>query len=149
MRTHHKLFLLALVLSLVAAVSVAGAQDKPVYPVGTITLEATSVAAGIGFSWGDGTFTFEGKRYPIKVDGLNVAAVGISKVSATGNVYNLKKAADVEGVYVAGGAGIAVAGGVKGTLARNDKGVVMDLRASQQGVSLNLGPEGFTIKLKK
>jgi hypothetical protein len=148
MRTNQKLFLLALAVCLIFAVSVAGAQEKPIYPVGTISLEATSVAAGLGYTWGEGTFTFEGKKYPIKVDGLNVAAVGITKVSANGDVFNLKSASDVSGTYVAAGAGIAIAGGVKGTLARNDKGVVIDLKAAQQGVALNLGPEGFTIKMK-
>lgn len=142
------LFILTLAITLVFAVSLAGAEEKPLYPVGTIQLEATSIAAGIGINWGSGTFAFEGKTYPVSVQGLTVGAVGISKLSATGDVYNLKSASDISGTYVAAGMGIAIAGGVKGLLARNDKGVVIDLRASQAGVSLNLGPEGFTIKMK-
>jgi hypothetical protein len=142
------LFVLTLVISLIFAVSLAGAQEKPLYPVGTIQLETTSVAAGVGISWGKGTFAFEGKTYPIDVKGLNVAAVGISQLSATGDVYNLKSPADIAGTYAAGGIGVAIAGGVKGLLARNAKGVVIDLRASQAGLSLNLGPEGFTITMK-
>jgi len=142
------LFILTLVITLVFAASLAGAAEKPLYPVGTIQLESTSVAAGVGISWGKGTFAFEGKTYPIDVKGLSVGTVGISKLSATGDVYNLKSAADIAGTYVAGGIGVAIAGGVKGLLARNDKGVVIDLKASQAGVSLNLGPEGFTINMK-
>jgi hypothetical protein len=142
------LFILTLALTLVFAVSLAGAAEKPLYPVGTLQLEATSVAAGIGISWGKGTFAFEGKEYPIKVQGLSVGTVGLAKLSATGDVYNLKSASDIAGTYVAGGIGVAIAGGVKGLLARNDKGVVIDLKASQTGVSLNLGPEGFTISMK-
>ncbi|MBM4295640.1 MAG: DUF1134 domain-containing protein [Deltaproteobacteria bacterium] len=147
MPKHRKLLILALAASLVLTAASLGAQDKP-YPVGTINLEATSVAAGIGFSWGDGWLAFQGKNYPLKVEGLDVAAVGISKVNAIGDVYNLKSPSDVAGTYVAGGAGIALAGGVKGQLARNEKGVVIDLVASQKGVSLNLGASGFIIKMK-
>jgi hypothetical protein len=146
MPKHHKLLVLALVFPLIFAVS-SGAQEK-LYQVGTINLEATTVAAGLGVSWGKGWLSFQGKDYPIKVEGLNIAAVGISKVNAIGDVYNLTKPADLEGTYMAGGAGIALAGGVKGLLARNQKGVVIDLVASQKGVSLNLGGEGFTIKMK-
>jgi hypothetical protein len=31
---------------------------------------------------------------------------------------------------------------------RNDKGVVINLRSAQQGVQLNLGVDGFDIKMK-
>jgi hypothetical protein len=150
MRKYQHLVILTLAITLIFAVSQAGAQEKgkPVYPVGTIQLESTSIAAGVGVTWGKGTFTFEGKSYPISVQGINVAGVGISTASATGDVFNLKSPNDIAGVYAAGAAGIAIAGGAKGMLARNDKGVVIDLRASQQGVSLSLGPEGFTIKMK-
>lgn len=147
MTKRRKLLILALAVSLMMGAASLNAQDKP-YPVGSITLEATSVAAGVGFSWGKGTLTFQGKSYPISVEGLDVAAVGISTVSATGDVFNLNTAADVAGTYMAGGAGIAIAGGAKGLLARNEKGVVIDLVAKQKGVSLNLGPSGFTLKMK-
>lgn len=64
-----------------------------------------------------------------------------------GDVYNLTKPSDVAGTYVGISGGIAIAGGVKGVLARNEKGVVIDLKAPQQGVSLNLGTDGFTISM--
>ena len=44
--------------------------------------------------------------------------------------------------------GIAIVGGVKGVLAQNGSGVVLDLRARQKGVSLDLGREGFTITMR-
>ncbi len=133
-----------------AAVVSAGAQqqEKPLSPIGYINFEYTNVAAGIGVSWGKGWLAFEGKNYPIKVEGLSIAAVGISKVNAVGNVYNLKKPADIAGTYGALGGGIAIAGGVKGALAKNDKGVVIDLVASQKGVSINIGADGYTIKME-
>jgi hypothetical protein len=137
----------ALCLGTVVSVG-AQQQEKPLYPIGYINFEYTNVAAGIGVSWGKGWLAFEGKNYPIKVEGLGIAAVGISKVNAVGNVYNLEKPADIVGTYGAVGGGIAIAGGVKGVLAKNGKGVVIDLVASQKGVSINIGGGGFTITME-
>jgi hypothetical protein len=149
MHNYRKIFLMVLAsVCVVTVVSVQAQQEKPLYPVGSISFETTSIAAGIGVSWGNGTFAFQGKQYPIDIKGLGIGAVGISKVNAIGDVYNLNQPTDVAGTYMGISGGIAVAGGVKGILARNDKGVVIDLRATQQGVSLNLGTDGFTITIK-
>lgn len=133
---------------LVAVVSAYAQQNQPVYPVGRITFEATSIGVGLDVSWGNGTFSFQGKQYPISIQGLGLAGVGISQVNAVGDVYNLKNAADVAGTYVGITGGIAIAGGPKGILAQNQKGVVIDLRATQQGVSFNLGTNGFTVSVQ-
>lgn len=123
-------------------------QNEPYYPVGSISFESTSIAAGIGGSWGNGWMIFKGQQYPISVQGLSVGAVGISKVNAVGNVYNLNNPSDLAGTYVGVSGGIAIAGGVKGTTVRNGNGVVIDLTATQEGVSFNLGGEGFTISMQ-
>lgn len=149
MITYRRILLLGLAVVCVVAVVSAGAQqDKPVYPVGSIAFETTSIAAGVGVSWGNGLFAFQGKQYPISIKGLGLGTVGVAKVNAIGDVYNLTKPSDVVGTYVGITGGIAIAGGVKGILARNEKGVVVDLRATQQGVSLNLGTDGFTISMQ-
>jgi hypothetical protein len=96
---------------LVAVAGVSAQQDQPVYPVGSISFETTSIAAGLKVSWGNGTFSFQGKQYPISIQGLGLASVGISKVNAVGDVYNLKNATDVAGTYVALTGGIAIAEG--------------------------------------
>jgi hypothetical protein len=71
----------------------AKAEEGLIYPIGEITIEAKQLAAGVGYSWGDGVMKFQGKEYPFTVQGLNVAAVGFSKIHAVGDVYNLKTAA--------------------------------------------------------
>ncbi len=149
MQTRKTLGLLAVVVVLTLALSAFGAKEEPLYPVGSLSMEATTVAAGLGFNWGDGILKFKGKEVKFKVKGLDVAAVGISKVTATGDVYNLQNVSDLAGTYTQAGAGIALAGGVKGMLARNQKGVVIDLKAVQQGVQFNLGVGGFTIEMAK
>jgi len=74
-----------------------------------IEFSGGSVAAGIGFSWGSGTLTQAGNQYPLKVEGLTLASVGITKASAYGKVYRLKNLTDINGTYVAVGTGATVA----------------------------------------
>ena len=73
-----------------------------------IEFSGGSVAAGIGFSWGSGTLTQAGKTYSLKIDGLSVGSVGITKASAYGKVYRLKKLSDINGTYAAIGTGATV-----------------------------------------
>ena len=122
------------------------AQSKA--PVGQVTIEMTGLAAGIGISWGSGTLWFKGKKIPFRIEGLSLGDVGYATVGATGGVYNLKEVRDFSGTYAAVGAGVAVAGGVAGLTMKNENGVVIDLYATQQGVKLNLGPQGLTIKMR-
>ena len=148
MRKHRMLLSLVMAGILLFVVGAAKAEEAPIYPIGEITIEAKQLAAGVGYSWGDGVMKFQGKEYPFTIQGLNVAAVGFSKINAVGDVYNLKTAADLAGKYVAVSAGLSLAKGVAGLSMRNDKGVVINLRSAQQGVQLNLGVDGFNIKMK-
>jgi hypothetical protein len=135
------------VILLFTAVSV-GAQPQEPYPIGEVTINATQVAAGVGWTWGGGTLKFKGKTYNFDIKGLNVAAAGISKLKAKGDVYNLKDASDLAGTYVTAGAGAALVKGKAGLVMRNDKGVVINLIADQTGVQLSLGSDGLAIKMK-
>ena len=58
-------------------VGLALAQAKK--PDATLALSEGTVAVGIGFSWGKGTLTYQGKTYPVKVQGLSVGEVGVSR----------------------------------------------------------------------
>jgi hypothetical protein len=148
MRKHRMFLSLVMAGILLFVAAAAKAEEAPIYPIGEVTIEAKQLAAGLGYSWGDGVMKFQGKEYPFTVQGLNVAAVGFSKINAVGDVYNLKSAADLAGKYVAVSAGLSLARGVAGLSMRNDKGVVINLRSAQQGVQLNLGVDGFSINMK-
>ncbi|MFZ0053160.1 MAG: hypothetical protein WAK96_15400 [Desulfobaccales bacterium] len=147
MRTKRILLSLAMVVLLLAAVTPGTAQNQ-YYPVGTVSIDMTSVAAGIGFSSGSGVLRFNGQRYVFKIDGLSVGNVGIASISAVGNVYNLSDVSQFPGSYAAAGAGIAIAGGAAGLTMQNQSGVIIDLYAVQQGVQLNIGPQGFNISMQ-
>ena len=116
---------------------------------GTLQLSDGSVAAGIGFSWGTGTLTYAGKTYRVKVDGLSVGEVGITRATAVGTVSNLKKLSDFSGTYVAAGAGATAAGGAGVAVMRNENGVVIELTSTAQGASLKLGVDGVRLALAK
>ena len=127
-------------------VTVVAAQDGP--PSGKVSVESKSVALGIGVSWGDGVLSFKGKDHKFSVNGLSVVDLGVAKVSATGEVFNLKKLSDFSGNYVAGEAGAAVGGGAGAITLKNQKGVVMRLTGTGTGVKFTLAGKGVDVKLK-
>ena len=133
--------------SLLVLASWVLAQEKK--PSGTLKLSEGSVAVGIGFSWGSGVLTYEGKEYPFSIQGLSVVDVGISRADATGVVYNLTRLADFTGNYTAVSAGAAVGGGAGATTMRNQNGVVIDLTGTTQGVKFNLSVDGVKFTLKQ
>src|SRR5437899_4061987 len=91
--------------SLIIGMSAISAQEAT---SGKVALESKSVALGVGVSWGDGVLEYKGKKYPFTVEGLSVVDLGVAKVSARGDVKNLKKVEDFAGTYVAAGAGGAI-----------------------------------------
>jgi hypothetical protein len=129
---------------------VAIAADEQT-PSGTMSLETTSIAAGAGVHWGNGTLTLnDGRQYNFALRGLDVGSVGISKVNAEGKVYNLNTLADFDGTYLAAEASVAIGGGGPGVIAmRNQHGVIIELQSVQQGAKLTIGAQGVQIALKQ
>ncbi len=115
---------------------------------GTVSIELTSVAIGIGGTWGSGVLTFQGKDYKFKMNGFSVIDVGISTVSTIGEVYNLNSVSDFPGTYSSAEAGIAVGAGVGASTMKNQNGVVMNLKSTKTGIKFKLAPEGVTIKME-
>jgi hypothetical protein len=135
-------FFVVIACILVANFAVAGEA-----PSGTISIESHSVALGFGVNWGHGTLKFKGKEYKFKVNGLSVVDLGVSSVSATGEVYHLRHLSDFAGTYTAASAGIAVAGGAGASYLENQHDVVLKLTSTKQGLQFTLAAEGVRIKL--
>lgn len=114
---------------------------------GTIAFSGGAVAIGVGFQWGSGTLTYQGRQYPFKMDGLSVVDVGVSRVTGSGTVRNLRNIADFSGNYVSITAGATVAGGGSAIGLKNQNGVVIDGVTTAQGVRLTLAPGGVNITL--
>jgi hypothetical protein len=143
--TGSRFVLFFLVMAIAATVTAAQSPN----PSGKVSIETTSVAAGIGVSWGDGILNFKGKQVHFSIDGLTLVDFGITQATATGEVYNLTDLSKFEGNYLAGEAGFALAGGIGGISMRNQNGVIIMLRSVSQGARLQLGPAGINITLKQ
>lgn len=116
-------------------------------PDATISFSGSSVAAGIGFSWGNGTINYQGQQQPFHINGLSVVAVGITSVNATGEVYNLKSLNDFPGTYAAVSAGATVVGGGSVAYLRNEQGVVIKINSATQGLNFQFAADGVKISL--
>jgi hypothetical protein len=128
----------------VGVITSAVAQDRSA----DITFSGTGIAAGVGYTWGDGTLHFKGADYRFTVNGLSVADVGVAHIDGAGDVYNLQRLEDFSGTYVAAGAGATVAGGGALVALENQKGVRIYLRSTTQGLKLNASTDGIQVALK-
>jgi len=114
---------------------------------GTVSFTGGAVAIGIGIQWGNGTLNYQGRQYSFRMDGLSVVDVGVTRVTGSGTVHNLRNVADFSGNYVSITAGVTVAGGGSVASLRNQNGVVIDGISTSQGVRLTLAPGGVNITL--
>ena len=143
----RRLVIALLLGGLVSVVGPAGAQDW--MPAATLDLSQGSVAAGIGFSWGSGTLTYLGRKYPVKILGLSVGEAGFTWGTAKGIVFDLKKLDDFSGNYVAGGVGVTLFGGGEAVTMKNQNGVVVELTTSNVGVNFKLAASGVRLRLEQ
>jgi len=142
--------LIVSVVVLVMALSLFGlvfAKDEK--PDATLKLSEGQVGLGIGWSWGKGVLTFEGKNHAFKVAGLSVGDVGVTKADAVGSVYHLKKLSDFNGTYTSAAAQGTIGGGAGVTTMKNQNGVVINLKSTTQGINIKLAAEGVKLTLVK
>lgn len=136
-----------LLAAMFAVASTAVAEDAK-EPSGTVSIDETQFGLIIGGSKGGGVLTFEGKEHKFKIGGISLGTVGVSKVSAQGEVYNLTDISKFEGTYTNLEANIALAGGVGGTQLKNKHGVVMRLQSRTKGVQLKIGIDGLSVSME-
>ncbi len=119
-------------------------------PVGKVSIQEKQFGLILGGSTGSGMLTFHGKKYPFKLKGLSAGAnVGISKMSAVGEVYDLKQVADFSGTYTKLESSVALGGGVGGLHLKNEHGVIMELHSRTKGLDINIASmSGITITMK-
>ena len=114
---------------------------------GTVTIEQVQIAFIGSGNLGGGTLKFGGKSYDFSIGGLGIGGFGVSKITATGTVYNLKNRSDFAGTYGQARYGIAIGNASTGELwLQNTRGVVLQLKADRQGLALSLGADAVHIK---
>jgi hypothetical protein len=93
---------------------------------------------------------FNGKKYTFKIGGLSLGAnIGISKMSATGGVYDLTNISKFPGTYVKLDGSVALGGGVGNMTLKNEHGVIMALKGTTEGLQLNVSASGVQVTLEK
>jgi hypothetical protein len=147
-------------LSLVVAtlLSVAGCSSSKVSdkqsvngrpPDGTVEMnqvQAAFIGSGGG---GSGTLNYRGQSYNFAVGGLGIGGIGASTINAQGEVYGLEKLSDFAGAYAQGRYGVVIGDASAGDLwLRNDKGVIMHLKAKRTGLMLSLGGDAVIISMQ-
>ena len=128
--------------------STGAAAQKPSVSA-TVTIHQVQVAFIGSGTGGGGTLRYQGRNYPFKLGGLGIGGIGVSRLDATGTVYNLKKLQDFEGVY--GQTRVGWAAGKEGSgqmWLKNTNGVYMQLKAQRKGLALSLGADGMVVDLK-
>lgn len=114
---------------------------------GTITLSATSAAVGVGYTWGSGVLHWHGHAYTLSVKGLNVAAVGYSKVVSHGVVRHLKNLHDFDGTYGSSTGEATLVKGVQGQALANSNGVEIEINGTTRGAKLSGSVDGIQLTL--
>jgi hypothetical protein len=116
---------------------------------GTLRVEQVQIAFIGSGNLGGGTLQFGGKSYEVTIGGLGIGGFGISKITATGTVYNLDKLAHFPGAYAPGRYGFAAGDVSAGKLwLKNKHGVVIELNADREGLALSLGGDAVYINLE-
>ena len=119
-------------------------------PDAMLQLSGRSLAAGIGFSWGEGKLTYKNKEYPVSVNGMSIGKVGITNSTARGEVYHLQKLTDFDGNYTSAGVGLTLVGGLSVvTTMQNQNGVRIDLHSTTRGASITIGAAGVDMRIKR
>lgn len=128
----------------------AWAQTAPApRPVGRVSIDQAQLAFIGSAAVGGGTLFFRGRSYRFTINGLGIGGIGASKIRATGDVYQLSRVSDLEGVYGQVRLGWALANQGDGRVwLQNDKGVVLRLRTKREGLILAAGADAVRIQLR-
>ena len=99
---------------------------------------------------GTGTLSFQGQTYPFEIAGLGGGGAGISKIDASGEIYNLTDIAQFPGAYSERRMGVTLGGSGGGDLwLQNNAGVIMHLKAASEGLMLSLGADVADIRMRQ
>ncbi len=140
--TRRSLILSGAALAAGAAVSPAEAAT------GSVSIRLVSAGFIFGATVGSGILRFQGTDFRLKIGGVSAGAtIGASGTDLVGTAYNLHQPADIEGIYSAVGAGLAVAGGRSAAQLTNARGVRLKLHGRQIGLMFSIDLSGMSISL--
>lgn len=117
-------------------------------PAGLVTIVAKAADIGVGYTWGDGILKYHGHTYHFGVKGVDVAAVGFSKVVGHGRVYNLNNLHDFNGTYAAANGEATLGNGLGGRILKNGNGVEIRIDDVSKGARLAGAAQGIKLTLR-
>lgn len=134
---------------LASAIGAAGFVTPSHADTGQVAVVFTKGGFIVGVGGGEGVLLLHGKKYPFTVSGMSVGfTIGASTTKLVGRALNLRGPASIEGSYVAGGAGGAVAAGAGAVQLQNGNGVILQLSGPKVGAEVSAAVGGVTIRLK-
>ncbi len=134
---------------LLAAMMLSGVSTaSSAQTTGIVHLRIVKVGFIVGGGGGQGTVTFHGTTYRLKIGGIGIGTIGVAEARLVGVAYHMHQVTDIVGTYGAAGASVAVVGGGKVARLQNDKEVVLELRGQQVGIEATLGLGGMNISLQ-
>lgn len=132
------------------ALTVTGAGLITAYADGgSIRFNVIKAGFVVGGSGGSGVLVFHGRNYPLSIGGVSYGfTFGASATDFVGTVSNIRTPSDVNGVYGAAGAGVAVGPGAGGIVLTNQNGAVLALSGRQTGLIVAADLNGLVISLR-
>ncbi len=116
---------------------------------GSIRFNVLKAGFVVGGSAGSGTLAFHGRLYPLAIGGVSYGfTFGASATDFVGRVSNIRTPSDVNGVYGAAGAGVAIGPGAGAIVLTNQNGAVLTLAGRQAGLIVAADLNGLIISLR-
>lgn len=152
--TRRRLFVALPALALLVAARPARTQRNRPDPNPDASIEIEQVRVGVlavGASVGGGRLHFRGEEHRFSVRGIEFGSVGVSSLSARGEVFGLRRLEDFNGRYteqVAPRQRIEGQSGPETRWLRNAAGVELRLRTERAGGQFRVNDAGVTIELR-
>jgi hypothetical protein len=140
-------------LALAAAAPALAQRNRPdPNPDASIEIEQVRVGVlAVGASVGGGRLQFRGQEHRFSVRGIEFGSVGVSSLSARGEVFGLRRLQDFAGRYteqVAPRQRVEGQSGPETRWLRNAAGVELRLRTDRSGGQFRFNDAGVTIELR-
>jgi len=121
----------------------AGMPTASYAATGSIRIVITRTGFIVGH--GSGTLDFQGKRYPLRIGGVNFGPLGATGVDLLGRAYDMRTAGSIHGIYLSVDGGAGEANTIR---LRNWHGVVLELRG-RRGIKPSVDLSGMEISLRR
>ncbi len=116
---------------------------------GSIRFNVIKAGFVIGGSGGSGTLVFQGRSYRLSIGGVSYGfTFGASATDFVGTVSHIRQPSDVNGVYGAAGAGVALGAGAGAIVLTNQNGAVLTLSGRQAGLIVAADLNGLVITIR-